>query len=138
VALAGVIVPGVARFIVMLSAQADVFGVGTTAEVGSRLVVASTDTSGWIVPGGGLAGMVGVDSGNAAPLVGGPPGVELHTVLDGLPIGDTGDVVPVPLPTAEKEMVPMGFDDIAIVVVVIAAVPLVGAEAAMDGTLIEG
>jgi hypothetical protein len=82
--------------------------------------------------------MVGVDSGNAAPLVGGPPGVELHTVLDGLPIGDTGDVVPVPLPTAEKEMVPMGFDDIAIVVVVIAAVPLVGAEAAMDGTLIEG
>jgi hypothetical protein len=38
VALAGAMVPGVARFIVMLSAQADVFGVGTTAIVGSMLV----------------------------------------------------------------------------------------------------
>ena len=41
VALAGAIVPGVARFIVMLSAQADVFGVGTTAIVGSMLVPAN-------------------------------------------------------------------------------------------------
>jgi hypothetical protein len=32
-------------------------------------------------------------------LVGGPPGVELHTVVDGLPSGDTGDTVPVVLPT---------------------------------------
>ena len=39
VALAGAIVPGVVRFIVMLSAQADVFGVGITAIVGSMLVV---------------------------------------------------------------------------------------------------
>jgi hypothetical protein len=46
VALAGAIVPGVARFIVMLSAQADVFGVGTTAIVGSMLVVASSETEG--------------------------------------------------------------------------------------------
>jgi hypothetical protein len=38
VALAGVIVPGVARFIVVLSAHADVFGVGMTAIVGSMLV----------------------------------------------------------------------------------------------------
>jgi hypothetical protein len=38
VALAGAIVPGVARFIVMLSAQADVFGVGTTVMDGSMLV----------------------------------------------------------------------------------------------------
>src|SRR5712672_3428725 len=38
VALAGAIVPGVARFIVMLSAQAEVFGVGITAVVGSMLV----------------------------------------------------------------------------------------------------
>ena len=46
VALAGAIVPGVARFIVMLSAQADVFGVGTTVIVGSMLVSASTGTAG--------------------------------------------------------------------------------------------
>jgi hypothetical protein len=41
VALAGAIVPGVARFIVMLSAQADVFGVGTTVMDGSMLVPAN-------------------------------------------------------------------------------------------------
>lgn len=38
VALAGVIVPGVARFIVVLSAHADVFGAGMTAIVGLILV----------------------------------------------------------------------------------------------------
>jgi hypothetical protein len=38
VALAGAIVPGVARFIVMLSAHADVFGVGMTAIAGLMLV----------------------------------------------------------------------------------------------------
>jgi hypothetical protein len=32
-------------------------------------------------------------------LVGGPPGVELHTVADALPSGDAGDMVPVVLPT---------------------------------------
>jgi hypothetical protein len=44
--LAGAIVPGVARFIVTLSAQADVFGVGITAMVGSMLVPAS-----WVMSG---------------------------------------------------------------------------------------
>jgi hypothetical protein len=38
VALAGAIVPGVARFIVVLSAHAEVFGVGITGVVGSMLV----------------------------------------------------------------------------------------------------
>jgi hypothetical protein len=38
VALAGAIVPGVARFIVVLSAHAGVFGVGITVIVGSMLV----------------------------------------------------------------------------------------------------
>jgi hypothetical protein len=38
VAFAGAIIPGLARFIVMLSAHADVFGVGITAVVGSILV----------------------------------------------------------------------------------------------------
>jgi hypothetical protein len=45
VALAGAIVPGVARFIVVLSAHADVFGVGITAIVGSMLVAPSWATS---------------------------------------------------------------------------------------------
>jgi hypothetical protein len=47
VALAGAIVPGgVDRFIVTLSAQADVFGVGITAVVGSMLVLAISVTGG--------------------------------------------------------------------------------------------
>jgi hypothetical protein len=41
VALAGAIMPGVVRFIVVLSAHADVFGVGITAIVGSMLVTPS-------------------------------------------------------------------------------------------------
>jgi hypothetical protein len=45
VALAGAIVPGVARFIVVLSAHADVFGVGITAIVGSMPVAPSWVTS---------------------------------------------------------------------------------------------
>ena len=45
VALAGAIVPGIARFIVMLSAQVGVFGVGITAIVGSMLVAPSCATS---------------------------------------------------------------------------------------------
>jgi hypothetical protein len=121
VALAGVIVPGVARFIVILSAQADVFGVGTTIIVGSMPVPASCVTAGWIVPGEGLLGTSGIESGRAAPLVGGPPGVELHTVVDALPSGDTGDMVPIVLPTIGVGMVPNGLagiiavDDIVVV-----------------------
>ena len=51
------------------------------------------------MPAEGLLGISGVESGKAAPLVGGPPGVELHTVADALPSGDAGDMVPVVLPT---------------------------------------
>ncbi len=80
VALAGAIIPGVARLI-----------------VGSRLVTASCVISGWIVPGGGLVEISGVESGKAAPLVGGPPGVEQQTMVDELPTGDTGDMIPVVL-----------------------------------------
>jgi hypothetical protein len=46
VALAGVIMPGVARFIVVPSAHADVFGVGTTVIVGSMLVPPSSVIAG--------------------------------------------------------------------------------------------
>ncbi len=45
VALAGAIVLVIARFIVVLSAHADVFGVGITAIVGSMLVAPSCATS---------------------------------------------------------------------------------------------
>jgi hypothetical protein len=46
VALAGAIMAGVARFIVMLSAQADVLGVGATVNVGSMLVLPSSVIAG--------------------------------------------------------------------------------------------
>jgi hypothetical protein len=45
VALAGAIVPGAARYIVVLSAHADVFGVGITPVAGSMLVTPSCATS---------------------------------------------------------------------------------------------
>jgi hypothetical protein len=52
-------------------------------------------------------------------LVGGPPGIKLHTVVDELPSADTGDMVPVVLPRIG--MVPNGvagiiaIDDTAVV-----------------------
>lgn len=60
------------------------------------------------MPSGGLLGISGVESGNAAPLVGGPPGVELHTVVDEPPTGDAGGTVPVVLPRIGEGMVPSG------------------------------
>ena len=69
------------------------------------LVSASPATAGGIVPGGRPLGTSGVESGKSAPLVGGPPGVELHPVVDELPGGDAGDTVPVVLPIGEA-MVP--------------------------------
>jgi len=106
VALAGAIMPGVARFIVVPSAHADVFGVGITAAVGSMLVPPNSVITGWIVPGGGLDGICGVESGNAVPLPGGPPGIELHTVVEGLPSGDVGETFPVVVRTIGVGMVP--------------------------------
>jgi len=112
VALAGAIMPGVVRFIVVLSAHADVFGVGITAIVGSMLVPPSCVMSCWIAPGGGFAGISGVESGKAAPLVGGPPGMELHTVVEGLPGGSVGEIFPVVVMTPGVGMVP---NDVGIV-----------------------
>ena len=74
------------------------------------------------MPGGGLLGTSGVESGKAAPLVGGPPGVVLHTVVDGLPSGDTGDTVPVVLPTNGVGMVPNAIPGIIVVDGIIVAV----------------
>ena len=145
VALAGAIVPGVDRLIVTLSAQADVFGVGIIAIVGSMLVAPSCVISGWIVPGGGFAGIAGVESGKAAPLVGRPPGEEQHTLLDELPTGDTGDMVPVVLETIGVGIVPNGVDDIVAIddVVVVDDIDVVdgvieAALPAMDGETVLG
>ena len=66
------------------------------------------------MPGEGLLGISGVESGKAAPLVDGPPGVELQTVIDELPSGDTGDMVPVVLPTIGVGMVPNGVIIVAV------------------------
>jgi hypothetical protein len=126
VALAGAIVPGgIVRFIVTLSAHAEVFGVGITAiAVGSMLVLPRSGVSGGIAPGGGFAGTSGVESGKAAPLVGGPPGVELHTTFEETPSGAVGDTVPVVLATIGVGMVPNAVGIVAVDgIVIIAVVP---------------
>jgi hypothetical protein len=123
--LAGAIVPGVARYIVMLSAHADVFGVGITAIVGSMLAAPSCVIPGWMVPDGEFAAISGVESGKAAPLVGGPPGTELHTVVEGLPSAFVGEMLPVVVATIDVEMVPSvapGVIAVADIVMVDAAV----------------
>ena len=81
-----------------------------------------------------MLGTSGVESGKAAPLVGGPPGVELHTVVDGLPSGDTGDMVPVVLPANSVGIVPSAVPGIMVVDGIIVAVlpamdvePVIGA-----------
>jgi hypothetical protein len=72
-------------------------------------------------------------------LVGGPPGVVLHTVVDGLPSGDTGDIVPVVLPTIGVGMVPNGVDDIVAIddIVVVDGV-IVAVLPVMDGETVFG
>jgi hypothetical protein len=98
VALAGAIMPGFARLIVTASLHAAEFGVGTTARVGSMLVLPSSVISGWIVPGGGLAGISGVESGNVAPLVDVPDKLEVHALVAvELPSGAIDAMVPVAL-----------------------------------------
>jgi hypothetical protein len=119
--LAGAIVLGVARFIVMLSAHADVFGVGITAIVGLILVSPSCVTSCRIVPGGGLVGISGVESGKAAPLPGRPPGIELQTMVEGAPSGDVGGTLPVVVSTIGVGMAPNGAAGVIAVGDIIAA-----------------
>jgi hypothetical protein len=60
------------------------------------------------VPGGGFAGISGVESGKAAPFVGGPPGIELHKVVEALPSGAVGGMFPVAVKTIGVGMVPNG------------------------------
>jgi hypothetical protein len=69
-----------------------------------------------------LAGISGVESGKAAPLVGGPPGMELHTRVEELPSGAAGEMFPVVVRTIGVGMVPRAAG-------VIAAADIVGADA---------
>ena len=69
-------------------------------------------------------------SGKAAPLVGGPPGMELHTVVEGLPSGAVGEMLPVVVVTIGAGMVPNGAvgiitlgDIVGVDGVIVAAVP---------------
>lgn len=73
VTLAGAIMPGAARLIVIASLHAAEFGVGMTLMVRS-LVSPSNEIAGWIVPAGGSRGISEIASGKAAPFVGGPLG----------------------------------------------------------------
>jgi hypothetical protein len=93
------------------------------------------------VPGGGLLGTWGTESGTAAPLVGGPPGIQLHTVIDELPSGTTGEIVPVVLPTSAVGIVPNGVDVVTAESAVIAVLPIVDVETdgvGTAGTVMEG
>ena len=65
VALAGNTVAGDARFIETPSMQAELFGLGTTA-LGSMPVPPAALTSAEMVPGAGLAGTCGIESGSDA------------------------------------------------------------------------
>jgi hypothetical protein len=95
------------------------------------------------VPSGGFAGICGVESGKAAPFVGEPPGVELHTVVEGLPSRDVGDMVPIVLPTLGVGIVPNGaagviaVDEIVVVDdIIVAVLPAMDVETmlvAVDG-----
>ncbi|WP_246563838.1 hypothetical protein [Bradyrhizobium liaoningense] len=97
VALAGNTVAGDARFIETPSVQAELFGLGTTAP-GSIPVPPAPVVSAMIVPGAGLAGTCGIDSGSDAALVTCPPGVELHATVLPVPAGVAAEIVPVELP----------------------------------------
>ena len=56
-------------------------------------------------------------------MVGGPPGKELHRVVDELPSGGTGDIVPVVLATRNVGIVPKALDDIVAADGIIAFAP---------------
>lgn len=96
-ALAGNTVAGEARFIETPSAQAELFGLGTTAALGSMPVPPAPPVSARIVPGAGLAATCGIDSGRDAALVTCPPGVELHAAVAPVPAGAAAEIVPMEL-----------------------------------------
>jgi hypothetical protein len=82
------------------------------------------------VPGGGFAGRSGVESGKAAPLVGGPPGIELHTVVEELPSGAVGEMFPIVVRTIGVAMVPRAAAG------AIAAADMVGVNAVIGAAML--
>jgi hypothetical protein len=113
VAFAGGIMPGFPSIIVTLSRHDAEFGVGTTSKLGPMLVPTSAPISGRIAPGDELSRISGIESGKAAPLLGGPPGVELHPVVDALPSGNASGIVPVVLRTIGVGTDPNGTEPIS-------------------------
>ena len=96
-AFAGDTVAGCARFIATPSIQAVLFGLGTTAALGSMPVPPAPLASAWIVPGAGLAATCGIDNGRVAALVTCPPGIELHATVAAVPAGAAAEIVPMAL-----------------------------------------
>jgi hypothetical protein len=133
VALAGAIMPGLARFIDTPSLHAAELGVGTTERVGSILVLPSSVIAGWIVPGGGLAAISGVESGNVAPLIEEVAVVEIHPLANvEPPSGVIGAMVPVALPLMGMGVVADGASGIGVVAIVLATAGAVIAPATAD------
>jgi hypothetical protein len=87
------------------------------------------------VPGGRLGGITGVVSDRAAPFVGGPPGMELHTVVEGLPSCVVGGMVPVVLTTTGTGMV---VAVTAIDGIIVAGLPAPDADTVFGGADVDG
>jgi hypothetical protein len=99
------IVVGNARLADRPWAQADAFGAGATALLGSMLVPASAVVAGPIEPIAPLLWISGVTSGMSAPSV--ACVAEAQTASDTVPTGTLWDTVPVELPTFRLD-VPKG------------------------------
>jgi hypothetical protein len=97
-ALAGNTVAGSAKVIETPSRQAELFGLGTTAALGSMPVPPAPVASAGIAPGAGLLDTCGIDSGNDAAPITRPPGVELHVTVVAVPAGAAVAIVPMALP----------------------------------------
>jgi len=85
------------------------------------------------VPGARLGGISGVASDRAAPFVGGPPGMELHTVVEELPSCAVGVMVPVVLTTTGTGMAVAVTVIDGITVAVLPATDTVFGNADVDG-----
>ncbi|MHC2625431.1 hypothetical protein ACVIW2_007463 [Bradyrhizobium huanghuaihaiense] len=95
--MAGSIIAGDVRFIVIPSAQADALGLGATAAFGSMPVPPASVIACGIVPGEGPAGTSAIESGKDAALTTVPPGIELHAVAAAVPAGAAAETVPIEL-----------------------------------------
>ena len=89
-----------------------------------------------MVPGGGLFGIWGVVSGNAALLTEELPGIELHVpVTAELPRGVIGAMVPVVLPVIGAEVIADGPNGIGVVLVLAVGATLVPGATMVPGAM---